>query len=296
MAAESASQPADVGTEDVAFYSGPALRMAGRIFHPPGQDGRPLPGVVFCHGTGGVKEESPPGMARLLAKAGYRVLTWDYRGFGGSEGFRGRLVPAEQIEDTASAAEYFAHRRDIDHRRVALYGTSMGGRMAAGALLQTDAVRCAVLVVPAVFAGRRETGPPTPEQIAFQERARAALLRKIETGQVEIVERNEIIKNPQTAQRYAGKSYPMALEMVAHLGKGIHPVHWAPFIKQPVLVIAMEHDGQIPLEAVRQFHAGLAGDKKLHLFSTGNHYSVYDEMLEDTFKVAREWLDSQLRA
>ena len=108
-------------------------------------------------------------------------------------------------------------------------------------------------------------------------------------------ERNEIIKNPQTAARYAGKSYPMALEMVVHLGKGIHPVHWAPFIKQPVLVIAMEHDGQIPLDAVKQFHAGLAGEKKLHLFSTGNHYSVYDEMLDDTFKITREWLDAQLK-
>src|SRR5262245_59285963 len=114
MSAASATPSGDVPTEDVTFYSGPALRMAGRIFHPPGQNGRPLPGVVLCHGTGGVKEESPPGMARLLAKAGYRVLTWDYRGFGGSEGYRGRLVPAEQIEDAACAAEYFAHRSDID--------------------------------------------------------------------------------------------------------------------------------------------------------------------------------------
>ena len=285
-----------VREEDVAFYSGPALRMAGRIYHPPGRDGARLPGVVFCHGTGGVKEESPPGMSRLLARAGYRVLSFDYRGFGGSEGYRGRLVAAEQIEDVASAVEYFASRPDIDPKRVAIYGTSMGGRMAAGALLHTEAARTAVLVVPAVFAGRRETGPPTPEQIAFRERAQAALLRKIQTGEIEIVERSEIIKNPQTAARYAGKSYPMALEMVVNLGTGIHPVHWAPFIRQPVLVIAMEQDGQVPLEAVKEFHGKLAGRKKLHLFASGSHYSVYEELLQDTFEVTRQWLDAELKA
>jgi hypothetical protein len=50
--------------------------------------------------------------------------------------------------------------------------------------------------------------------------------------------------------------------------------------------------------AGRVFHPPGAddGEKKLHLFSTGNHYSVYDELLEDTFKVAHEWLDAQSRA
>jgi dienelactone hydrolase len=280
--------------EDVTFYSGPALRLAARLYHPAAGNSA-MPAVIMCHGTAGLKEENPVGMAKLLAGAGYRVLTFDYRGFGASEGFRGRLVPAEQMEDTTSAADYLASRPDVDAQRIGVYGASMGARMAAGALLQADVIRCAVLTVPAVFGNRRETGAPTPAQIEMAKRTRAALQRKVETGEIEIVQRSEVIRNPLTIERDRGKNYPLALESMVHIGRGIPPVDWAPHIKIPVLMVAVETDGQIPLDLVKQFHSRLSGPKKLHIFPSGNHYSVYEELLPDTFALAREWFDANLR-
>jgi pimeloyl-ACP methyl ester carboxylesterase len=242
---------AQIREEDVHFYSGPALRLAGRVYHPAATDNEPLPAVVICHGTAGLKEENPVGMAKLLAAAGYLVLTWDYRGFGASEGYRGRLVPAETI-------------------------------------------RCATLAVPALFGSRRESGSPTPAQIEMAERTRAALQRKIKTGEIEIVQRSEVIRNPLTIQRDRGKDYPLALESMVHIGRGIPPVDWAPHIRVPVLMIAIETDGQIPLDVVKQFHSRLSGRKKLHIFPSGNHYSVYEELLPDTFALVREWFDENL--
>jgi dienelactone hydrolase len=285
---------AQIREEDVHFYSGPALRLAGRVYHPAATDNEPLPAVVICHGTAGLKEENPVGMAKLLAAAGYLVLTWDYRGFGASEGYRGRLVPAEQMEDTTSAADYLASRPDVDAKRIGVYGASMGARMASGALLQSETIRCATLAVPALFGSRRESGSPTPAQIEMAERTRAALQRKIKTGEIEIVQRSEVIRNPLTIQRDRGKDYPLALESMVHIGRGIPPVDWAPHIRVPVLMIAIETDGQIPLDVVKQFHSRLSGRKKLHIFPSGNHYSVYEELLPDTFALVREWFDENL--
>jgi dipeptidyl aminopeptidase/acylaminoacyl peptidase len=282
----------DIRTEDVTFYSGPALKLAGRIFHPAGSSRAPA--IVMCHGTAGVKEENPVGMAKLLAGAGYRALTFDYRGFGGSEGYRGRLVPAEQMEDVACAADYLASRDDVDPARIGVYGASMGARMAAGALLQSDTIRCAALTVPAVFGARRETGAPTQAHVAMMDRTRAALKRKVVSGEIEIVQRSEIIGNALTAARDKGKDYPLALESMVHIGRGIHPVDWAPHIKIPVLVAAIETDGQIPFEIVKQFYARLSGEKKFHTLPQGNHYSVYEELLPDTFAAARAWFDAHL--
>lgn len=47
-------------TKDIAFFSGPGLKLSGRLYLPdPGRDLHV--GAVFCHGFGGVKECVPVG-------------------------------------------------------------------------------------------------------------------------------------------------------------------------------------------------------------------------------------------
>jgi alpha-beta hydrolase superfamily lysophospholipase len=70
-------------TEDTTFITGSGVRLSARYFLPP-ESRRRDAGIVFCHGFGGVKEVTPPGLADRLAQYGYTVLTFDYRGFGAS--------------------------------------------------------------------------------------------------------------------------------------------------------------------------------------------------------------------
>jgi dienelactone hydrolase len=120
----------EIETQDAHFYTGPRTRLAARTYLPP--EGRALGlGVVMCHGFGGVKEGVLPSLAKELASAGYTALTFDFRGFGGSEGVAGRLVPAEQAEDAVHALEFMATAGEVDPERIALYGTSFGGGVAA---------------------------------------------------------------------------------------------------------------------------------------------------------------------
>lgn len=80
--------------------------IVGQMYTPDGAG--PFPGIVLCHGFAGVKELLLPAYAEPFAQAGFAALTFDYRGFGGSEGEPGRILPERQIDDTQSAVDFLS--------------------------------------------------------------------------------------------------------------------------------------------------------------------------------------------
>ena len=79
----------EVRTEDVSFFGAAGASVSGKLYLPPAGQNHRI-GIVMCHGFGGVKEGVLPGLATLLAGAGYTALTFDFRGFGGTGGQVGR--------------------------------------------------------------------------------------------------------------------------------------------------------------------------------------------------------------
>jgi len=59
-------------------------RMAAEVFVPKEAKEENLPTIVMCHGWGGIAEHLRPD-AIAFAKAGYLVVTLDYRGWGNSD-------------------------------------------------------------------------------------------------------------------------------------------------------------------------------------------------------------------
>jgi len=108
----------------IQFYSD-GLRLSGVLFVPEAP--APHPGIVLCHGFTAIKELILPDYARRYAAAGYAALTFDYRGFGESEGPRGRLIPLEQVNDIRNAITFLQAQPEIDPARIGLWGTSFGG-------------------------------------------------------------------------------------------------------------------------------------------------------------------------
>jgi len=92
-------------------------------------------GVVLAHG-GQFKKESWDKQARVLAANGFRVLAFDFRGFGQSRGpGQADLFTAPVYLDVLAAVRYL---RKSGAKTVSLVGGSFGGEAAANAAIQAE--------------------------------------------------------------------------------------------------------------------------------------------------------------
>ena len=142
-----------IDPQPVQFFSD-AHRLDGDLWR---QDaGNPAALVVPCSGYAGLKGLQPARFARALTPLGYACLCFDYRGFGFSEGERGRVVPAEQIDDIRAAVDYVQSRKDTARLPVALLGWGLGGALVIAEAADDSRV-AAVLALNAIADGYRTT-------------------------------------------------------------------------------------------------------------------------------------------
>jgi len=284
-----------VTIQDTSFTTGPGLTTSAR-FYRPSKDNDHRTGIVMCHGFGGIKEGVLPGLANLVAAAGYTVLTFDFRGFGGGAGPMGRLVPDEQVEDTVHALEYLAQEGSVDADRIGLYGTSFGGGVAALASVYSDRAKALAISVP-VTSGYDWLRSMT-RHYEFQElkdRAMKAIREKTATGQVEMVDRFDImIPDGLSLERYTQK-IPMTMETFYHVSHH-EPIARAADISVPVLMFGVETDQLVPVHQTTRFYEALTTkEKKLNVSDFGTHWAVYDELLSLVSTETLAWFDTHLR-
>src|SRR5207248_2589251 len=140
----------------VTFFSD-GLRLDGELHLPTGlEPGDRRPAVITCSGYQGLKAIHPARFARALAPAGYVCLAFDYRGFGRSEGARGRLVPQEQCEDLRAGISFLETVPEVDPDAISLVGWALGGGVAIAAAVDDDPVRSVVAINP-IADGLRST-------------------------------------------------------------------------------------------------------------------------------------------
>lgn len=110
------------GAEDVAFETADGLRLGGWFRQgPPGSTT-----VVVMNGNAGDRSHRAP-LAAALAREGFGVLLFDYRGYAGNPG-----TPSERglLADARAAVDHVASRSDVDPARIAYYGESLGAAVA----------------------------------------------------------------------------------------------------------------------------------------------------------------------
>jgi fermentation-respiration switch protein FrsA (DUF1100 family) len=125
------------------------------LYLPPDlKPGERRPAIVAGHGFSAVKE-ALLAQGNYFSAAGYIVLTIDYRGFGLSGGdVRGELFPERQVEDFRSGISYLQTRDDVEHDRIALWGTSFAGGIVLAAAARDQRARAVVSQTP-IVDGRR---------------------------------------------------------------------------------------------------------------------------------------------
>ena len=88
-----------------------------------------------------------PDNARVLAEAGYVVLTFDYKGWGDSDGAKTRLAPYSRVTDVQAALTFMGAQPEVHAARLGIYGTSYGGATVVFVAAIDPRVKCVVSVV-----------------------------------------------------------------------------------------------------------------------------------------------------
>ncbi|WP_028934604.1 alpha/beta hydrolase [Pseudonocardia spinosispora] len=145
-----------MSVQALPFFSS-GLRLDADLHLPSGaeRDTR-SPVVVVCSGYQGQKVIHPERFARALNPLGYAVLAFDYRGFGLSEGERGRLVPQEWVEDVRAGIDRLSTVPEVDPSRLALLGWGLGGGVVIAEAAEDPRVK-AVACLNGVADGTRST-------------------------------------------------------------------------------------------------------------------------------------------
>ena len=178
----------------VEFYS-EGCKLRGDIYTPDGLGpGEKRAAVLLCHGYTGVKDLYLPDNARALNQAGYVAMTFDYKGWGDSEGSRSRLAPYSRVIDVQAAMTLLGLQPEVDEEQIGLYGTSYGGATVSWVGAVDQRAKCIVSVV-GIGHGQRWMGRVRriDEWFDLQERSKADREIRATTGTSELVERSEIL-------------------------------------------------------------------------------------------------------
>ena len=136
-----------------------------------------VPGVLVAHGFAG-SQQLMLGYGYTLAKAGYGVLLWDFRGFGASPPAADAGEGSLQADVDAAYAALLA-QPEVDAARVAILGHSMGSGAAMRAgIAQPERYGAVVAISPSNAA----VTPALPRNLLLQAGAAVAPLLPANCG------------------------------------------------------------------------------------------------------------------
>ena len=288
----------------VDFYS-EGFKLCGDVYTPDDlQPGEERAAVLLCHGYTGVKDLYLPDNARVLNEAGYIVMTFDYKGWGDSEGPRSRLAPYSRVLDVQAAMTYLGIQPEVDAERIGLYGTSYGGATVSWVGAVDQRAKCIVSVV-GIGNGARWMSRVrrVDEWLDLLERSQDDRKKRATTGESEFVDRSEILlPDRQSAELAAAarRNNPAAVSTIpleyVDDTIGFNPEWIVDKISpRPILFITSDDDRLVLPEESEQLYAHAKEPKKLVVLKGHGHYEVYAEpAFSEVMKATLDWYGQHL--
>jgi len=177
------------------------VRLHGEMFRPAAQPTGKLPTIIMAHGWGGTASGFRTDAVQL-ARAGFQVLTFDYRGWGESdsrviltkpqpalppgrkftaevEAVRGYVDPSEQAQDWFNVLNWAAADPSVDAGRIGIRGSSFSGGLVVHVAAHDARVKALVSQVGSIPS---RTPPGTANPTAAFAQAQAARMARGEAG------------------------------------------------------------------------------------------------------------------
>jgi len=275
------------------------VRLTAQWVYAAANAGRKLPTVIMAPGWGATAA-SLRDDALDLARAGYLVMLFDYRGWGDSDGrvaltqpkpagaaftaqvreLRGDIDPFEQGEDWFNAVSYAATAPMVDADRIGVLGSDLAGGHVIEVAAHDERVK--VLVSEVTRADARPYKPyEDPVRVIAEANAAAA---RLAAGQP---------PDPAAQARAAGgrAGAPVGAKLVRWA-----PVEDASLVDAPALFVLAQkeelfsntNNGQLACERVM-------GPRKLVMLPSIGHFGIYGPERQRTIAAAIDWFDKYLK-
>ena len=272
------------------------VRLGAEVFSLKTNKEKKLPTIVMCHGWGGTAKALRSDAA-VFARAGYLVVTFDYRGWGASDGriiragekkkdgsaaevkeIREVIDPIEQTTDLLNVIHWVQEEKQCDRERIGLWGRSFSGGHVVYAAARDPRVKATGSQVPA-FDGRWAIN--------------SSRMRKEPYG--------------GATQRARGKAgYPEPGEAAVGKLKGspilekigrYAPVEDAARLKGCAALFILAENEELfdNKEHGILAHSKAKGPRKLVIIPEIKHYGIYREAKKQAQELAIAWYDEHLK-
>jgi dienelactone hydrolase len=297
--------PQGIGFKAADFIS-ENVRLTAQWFYAGENEGRKLPTVIIAPGWGATAANFRED-AVDLARAGYLVMLFDYRGWGDSDGrvmltspqsaaggpsapaaftaqvreLRGYVDPWEQVEDWFNAISYAAADPMVDAGRIGILGSDLSGGHVIYVAANDPRVKALVSQVSATDTRPYKPYQPDPAKVIAQANAAAS---RLATGQ---------------AQYPADRARAVGELVGAPVGNKV--VRWAPVeqanrVAAPALFVLAQkeelfsntNNGQLACERV-------TGPRKMVMLPNITHYDIYGAERTRAITAAIDWFDRYLK-
>ncbi|TXT55723.1 MAG: hypothetical protein BAJATHORv1_30103 [Candidatus Thorarchaeota archaeon] len=227
-------------------------------------------GICKFHGLPGSPDQVR-GIASDLARLGFTVLTFDFRGFRKSEGI---FSLRGEIEDARNAITHLLDSKYTTESRVLVYGASFGGAIAVCSAARDERIFGVCLRAPLFDMEQYIQNPDLiPAIFRYMEHEEYGVIHGIHDERI----RDKMI---QELMSDAPKFNPM---------KDIKRI--AP---RPLLITTGTDDQLIDIEGVRNLYRNAGEPKELRIIEGGDHVLSTQKAKNETRDIVTKWF-SQFR-
>ena len=288
--------------KEVIFYS-EDLKVVGDLYYPADyKEGNIYPIIILCHGFAGIKQVMIPPYAEKFTQAGFLSLIFDYRGFGESEGTKGRLVPAEQIVDIRNAISFVRSLPEVNSEKIGLWGTSFGGANAISVAAVDKRVKCIVSQLAFGDGERSVKGSMSDEdKNKLDSTIEKAWERTVVKNKPLLLNPDQILTDEESKLFYQEvvEQYPEVKVKIPlttlRLIMEYKPERVIGAINIPILLIAAEKDVSCPVEESKSLYDKANNPKNLFILKGAKHYDTYKgDSFDQSSSQAVQWFKNHL--
>lgn len=240
--------------------------------------------IVLCHGYAGVQALYFPEIAHRLCALGITVLSFDYKGWGESEGSRNRLAPYSRVADILAAVTILTERVAPTTNRIGLMEWSFGGSTAIVAGALDDRIDF-VISIFGVGDGRRwlrsvRSSREWEDLLGASEGDR---VRRATLGRSKFVPKGQLLKlDTHSAniagaprERLAGAVDELPLEFIDETLTFVPELFAGRLKDKATQLIASNADRVVPIAESQALYAAVSGPKEFVEIDGYGHYDLY---------------------